>query len=264
MGNVRFWRRFKIAPGVTLNISKTGFSFSFGPQGAKATIGTSGGRFTVGIPGTGLFYTHKFGAGGKDKDKNKDKDKDKGGAEAGGSAEATGTGGIDESELEAAARAEIALPPLKEGPRIPLNELEKDTFASACDAVAAGDEDQGLEMLSSLNHHPDAAFLSGLLLLRADRAHERAASLLRSAFASRDVLGHVFEECGRELSLELPITDEVSVRLGPDGLGAALAYVEALQRLDRIDEGIAVLEQLETSYPNHPLISMSLADLRAP
>lgn len=255
MGNVRFWRRFKIAPGVTLNISKTGFSFSFGPQGAKATIGTSGGRFTVGIPGTGLFYTHKFGSG-----------KGKSSASSGpDQPEAASAGaGVDEAKLEAAARAEIAPPEIEQGPRIPLNEEEQQAFSAACDVVAEGDEARGLQMLSSLNHHPDAAFLSGLLLLRADEDHGRAASLLRSAFANQNVLGHAFEECGRELSLELPITDEVSVRLGPDPLGAALAYVEALQRLDRIAEGVAVLEQLAAKHPNHPLIAMSLADLRAP
>ncbi|MDI7252965.1 MAG: DUF4236 domain-containing protein, partial [Actinomycetota bacterium] len=53
----RFWRRIRIAPGVTLNLSKSGGSLSFGPRGAKFTIGTRGKRATVGIPGTGLFYT---------------------------------------------------------------------------------------------------------------------------------------------------------------------------------------------------------------
>ncbi len=53
----RFWRRLKIAPGVTLNLGKSGGSLSFGPRGAKFTVGSRGKRATVGIPGTGLFYT---------------------------------------------------------------------------------------------------------------------------------------------------------------------------------------------------------------
>jgi hypothetical protein len=57
MGYVRFWRRIKIFPWVTLNISKRGISFSFGPRGAKMTVGTRGKRKTVGVPGTGLSYT---------------------------------------------------------------------------------------------------------------------------------------------------------------------------------------------------------------
>jgi len=59
MGHVRFWRRFKIFPGVWLNISKAGISLSFGVKGATFTIGPKGHRRTLGIPGTGLFYTDK-------------------------------------------------------------------------------------------------------------------------------------------------------------------------------------------------------------
>jgi len=32
MGYLRFWRRLKIAAGLTLNLSKSGGSLSFGPQ----------------------------------------------------------------------------------------------------------------------------------------------------------------------------------------------------------------------------------------
>ena len=38
----RFWRRMKILPGVTLNISKSGASLSFGVRGAKYTVGPKG------------------------------------------------------------------------------------------------------------------------------------------------------------------------------------------------------------------------------
>jgi len=57
MGSLRFWRRFKIFPGVTLNISKSGLSLSFGTRGAKVTAGRKRKRATIGIPGTGLSYT---------------------------------------------------------------------------------------------------------------------------------------------------------------------------------------------------------------
>ncbi len=54
---LRLWRRIKIAPGVTINVSKRGLSTSFGPRGAKITLGRGRVRKTVGLPGTGLFYT---------------------------------------------------------------------------------------------------------------------------------------------------------------------------------------------------------------
>lgn len=57
MGNFRFWRKLKIFPGIYLNLSKSGISFSFGVRGAKYTIGNKTKRHTVGIPGTGISYT---------------------------------------------------------------------------------------------------------------------------------------------------------------------------------------------------------------
>jgi Protein of unknown function (DUF4236) len=53
----RFYRRVRIAPGFTLNLSKRGASISAGVRGAHVTIGTHGTRETVGLPGTGISYT---------------------------------------------------------------------------------------------------------------------------------------------------------------------------------------------------------------
>ena len=55
----RFQRRFRILPGLRLNISKSGISTSIGTRGAWLTVGTRGTRTTVGIPGTGLSYTEQ-------------------------------------------------------------------------------------------------------------------------------------------------------------------------------------------------------------
>ena len=61
MGYVRLFRRVRLAPGVSLNLSGSGPSVSFGVRGAHLTLGRSGVRRTVGIPGTGLFYTSRQG-----------------------------------------------------------------------------------------------------------------------------------------------------------------------------------------------------------
>ena len=53
----RFYRRFGILPGITLNLSKRGISLSCGIRGARLTLGKSGVRKTVGLPGTGMNYT---------------------------------------------------------------------------------------------------------------------------------------------------------------------------------------------------------------
>lgn len=61
MGSLRFFRRVKILPGMTMNLSKSGPSFSAGVRGAHVTIGKRGVRTTAGIPGTGIFYTSRHG-----------------------------------------------------------------------------------------------------------------------------------------------------------------------------------------------------------
>ena len=53
----RFQKRLRILPGVTLNISKSGVSTSFGVRGARITKGHGKTRATIGIPGSGLSYT---------------------------------------------------------------------------------------------------------------------------------------------------------------------------------------------------------------
>lgn len=53
----RFQRRIKIAPGIRLNVSKTGASLSVGRDGATVNLNKNGVRGTAGIPGTGLSYS---------------------------------------------------------------------------------------------------------------------------------------------------------------------------------------------------------------
>ncbi|NNM84388.1 MAG: DUF4236 domain-containing protein [Phycisphaerales bacterium] len=61
MGYLRLFRRVRIAPGLTLNLTKHGASLSAGVRGAHVTLGRTGLRRTVGIPGTGIFYTSHTG-----------------------------------------------------------------------------------------------------------------------------------------------------------------------------------------------------------
>lgn len=57
-------KRVKIAPGVTINISKSGVSTTIGPKGANVNIGSRGTYLNTGIPGTGLYNRQKIGGSG--------------------------------------------------------------------------------------------------------------------------------------------------------------------------------------------------------
>ena len=53
----RFRKSIKIAPGLRLNLSKSGISTSIGGPGATINLGSQGIRKTVGIPGSGLSFS---------------------------------------------------------------------------------------------------------------------------------------------------------------------------------------------------------------
>lgn len=57
----RFQKRIKIAPGVRLNVSKSGVSTSLGGRGGTVNLSSKGVRTTVGIPGTGLSWSRQTG-----------------------------------------------------------------------------------------------------------------------------------------------------------------------------------------------------------
>lgn len=61
---LRFRRRIRIAPGISLNLSKSGIGASIGPRGAKISVGSRGVYANVGLPGTGLAFREKLNKSG--------------------------------------------------------------------------------------------------------------------------------------------------------------------------------------------------------
>ncbi|HEU0302513.1 MAG TPA: DUF4236 domain-containing protein [Longimicrobium sp.] len=61
---MRFRKSIRIAPGVRLNLSRSGISTTLGGRGASVNIGKRGTRATVGIPGTGISWSTRVGGGG--------------------------------------------------------------------------------------------------------------------------------------------------------------------------------------------------------
>ncbi|WP_423409048.1 DUF4236 domain-containing protein [Heyndrickxia sp. MSNUG] len=60
---LRFRKSFKVAPGVRVNVGKSGVGMSVGGKGLRYSVHSSGRRTsTVGIPGTGLSYSSTSGS----------------------------------------------------------------------------------------------------------------------------------------------------------------------------------------------------------
>lgn len=63
---IRFRKSIKLAPGLRLNVGKTGVSLSAGVRGASVTLGRGGTYLNAGLPGTGLSVRQRIGGGGCD------------------------------------------------------------------------------------------------------------------------------------------------------------------------------------------------------
>jgi len=232
----RFWRRIRIAPGVTLNLSKSRGSLSFGPRGAKFTIGPRGKRATVGIPGTGLFYTTTLPSG-----------------RSGG--------------RRSASYSAPAVPTVRPENRLTLGFFKRlitpddeEALVDGCRELVLGNENKALEHLEKAVHLADGAYLAGFLALKKEQLEE-AATYLATAAEKHSRLGRYFSKYGISATMSLPITDEVSAHVGPDLRGVLLGLVEVYQRQERWEDAIACLERLKRLEPDDVVVKLSLAEL---
>lgn len=66
---LRFRKRISLGGLVHLNLSRTGVSLNVGPKGANVNVGGLGPnrkpKATIGLPGSGLYYTQTLGEGRK-------------------------------------------------------------------------------------------------------------------------------------------------------------------------------------------------------
>jgi predicted Zn-dependent protease len=227
----RFWRRAKVLPGVTLNLSKSGGSLSFGPRGAKYTISPRGRRTSVGIPGTGLFYTSR--GSGRRADRR-------------------------------------TAPPMPEVPpdrRLTLGFFRRlvtpkreEALVDGCRELLFGEPAAALEHFRRAAELADGAFLAGVLALKAQRLAE-AERHLSAALGNAGRLGKQLEKYGMSALISLPITEEVAAHVEPDERGVLLALAEVYQHQGHPQEAADCLRRLQRLEPSDVVVKLSLAEL---
>ena len=236
----RFWRRVRIAKGVTLNISKRGVSTSFGPRGAKYTVGRRGQRATVGLPGTGLFYTAHPTSGSRSRSKKP-------------------------TTRKSASRQSSAPPPVPDRLTpgffkrlmIPKDELQ---FIEGLKEFTAGHHRKACALLKECLHIADAAYVCGFLAIN-DQDLALAERAFKAALAKHKELGRGLAKYDLRLTLGLNITDEIFAQLSCDRRGVLLGLVEIWQRRERYQEAADVLLELRKQLPSDIVIKLSLAEL---
>jgi tetratricopeptide (TPR) repeat protein len=229
----RFFRRLRLLPGLSLNLSKSGVSLSAGVPGARLTFGTSGVRATAGIPGTGLFYTEKLGT--RQRSRRAAGRPGEGGAEP-------GAGSLDLSWFDRLVKPK-----------------SEEHWIDGLRALLEGRGPDARRHLEAARPGPDRDLMLGFLRLRAgDLAG--AVTLLESA-ASAPRLGAALEELGLEVELLVPISEHASARVQPDRRGALLGLAEARQHGGDLDGAIAALDELAGLEPEDPALALSRAEL---
>ncbi len=208
---------------------------SFGPRGAKFTVGPRGRRTSLGIPGTGLFYTT--------------------------------TGSQSVSKTDVPAGAEPATPVVPPESKLTMGFFkrlvtpdEEEAFVDGCRELLLGHETKALEHLENAIHLPDAAYLAGFLALKRDRLNQAVERLVTAA-GNKSRLGRHFSKYGISALISVRITNEVFAHVGPSLRGVLLLLVEAYQRLGHIREALACLEHLRRLEPGDVVVKLSLAEL---
>lgn len=221
--SLRFWQRVRLAPGVTLNLSKSTASLSFGPQGAKYTISPRGNRATVGLPGSGLFYTIHDRKGQRARPATTDK-------------------------LSLGFFRRLVTP------------LEEQNLVDGMRLLSQGDQGSALAALEKAKDIPDAAWMAGMMRLRQED-FATAKTHLEHALARLDDLGTLFEKYDIAPQADLPIADGVFAHIRPRERGTRLALVELAEATGDLGAAMAQLDRLLDIDAGDPVVILSFCQI---
>jgi tetratricopeptide (TPR) repeat protein len=226
----RFWQRVRLAPGVTLNLSKSMASVSLGPRGAAYTISPRGNRATVGLPGTGLFYTvHDRQRSGR-----------------GGAAPTPRVARRDRLKLGFFQRL--------------MTPAEEKRFIDGIRALNDGDQDAALLALEEARELSDAAWMAGMIRLRREE-FDRAEAHFEYALGRLTDLGALFGKYEIAAQASLPITSDIFAHVLPRERGTRLALLEIAQVKGHTADAMAHVERLMELDANDPVVLLSFAEL---
>jgi tetratricopeptide (TPR) repeat protein len=231
----QFRKSFQLLPGVRLNISKKGTSLSLGPKGAHITTGTSGTFFSLDLPGSGAYYRKKLDT-------------------KSGDAKAKNGKKTDDAENQDAVPEKLDLGFMQRF-TVPPDEI---ALVEALKALTVGDEAKALDEAKK-SYLADAAFLAGFLLFKGGDV-DGAASAFQEALKNADQLGKHIDKYDLDFAVQLPVTDEISIRIEPGAEGALLALAECEQHLGLTEVAIENLQKLYQQHPDDLIVRLSLAE----
>jgi tetratricopeptide (TPR) repeat protein len=225
----RFFKRIKLMPGVTMNLSKSAPSFSFGPRGMKYTVGASGTRTTLGIPGTGLYYTKLNSR----KKKNQDQ-----------------APPPPQSLAEAGFFRQLFSSP------------EEKSLLQGMRKFLEGNQAEAYQVLQQNANSVDSQFMCGFIAL-GQKKYEQAERHFRFCQQRLGELGQTIKKLGGDFEMLLEVTEFIEAPVLADQRGLTLAMVEAYQHQDKYQLALQTLTEIWNSNPSDKVILLSLTDLVA-
>lgn len=240
---VRFRRSIRLAPGVRLNVTKTGFGVTAGGKVARYSVHSSGRR-TVGLslPGTGTYYQQSSGAR------------------------------QDRGTVTQSPRGQRPAPRVDPASLIPKPGLLASTVERAYHrgllSYLAGDSRSALDSFEYVAAADPSAASAQLFagvaanaLEDAPRAIKHFEAVVGSSSGLPDRYQSKFMPAGLiSLALSVKITDSVTATPPFGELAATLALAELYQAAGRLEEAIGLVQQLDETLPD-PLVRLSLCDL---
>lgn len=241
--SVRFRRSLKIAPGVKLNLTKTGWGVTAGPRGAHYSVHSSG-RVTrsVGLPGTGVYYQSRTSPQGA-------------------------TSARPQSARFGAPAAAVQPVSMVPKPGIFASAAEK-AYHRGVLAYFVGDHQATVaafeQVLAAEPSTTSAHLFAGVSLVALDDAI-RAAGHLEAVVSSATALPDRLElkylpASVFDIRLSVQITEAITAQAPASELGATLMLAEVYQITGRLDEAIGLMTQVHEAMAD-PLVRLSLCDL---
>jgi len=237
----RFYKRVNILPGLSMNLSKSGPSLSFGPRGMKITVGGKGVRSSFGIPGTGVYYTTYKGYKKNSKSSNSNNK---------GYGNQTGNKGTSQVAPNLGFFQGLFMSP------------QEKKFLEGIKDFAQGKNDEAFRAFSINDDNIDSLFMAGYLAL-GNEEYSMAEDYLTRCKQRLSELGTTISKFNKDFELTLAITDYIEVPINLDLKGLTLTIVEVYQNQDKYNEAIDSLEQLWNQNPSDKVICLSMIDLIA-
>jgi tetratricopeptide (TPR) repeat protein len=241
--SLRFRRSVKIAPGIKLNLTKTGWGVTAGPRGAHYSVHSSG-RVTrsVGLPGTGLYYQSR-------------------------TSPHRATVGRSQPAHSVVPVAAVQPTSLVPKPGIFASAAER-AYHRGVLAYFAGDQPSALtafEQTLATEPNVTSAHLFAGVALFALGDRPRAATHLEAVVSSPTPLPDRLElkylpSSMFDIRLSVKITEAITAQAPASELGASLMLAEVYQAAGKLEEAIGVMTQVHEAIPD-PLVRLSLCDL---